>query len=222
MMKNTTEKPETPNPKTKGKRTMITYAAIMLAVIGVTLLALGLYIPAKGCLAQVLLNQAWSEAKTGEAAPKPWPWADTYPVAKLRVPRLGASALILSGASGRTMAFGPGHLIGSTEPGAIGHSIVAAHRDTHFAFLKHIVHGDRLVVERPNGDHRTYWVRDRRVMNADRDTLGLNQDRTLLTLVTCYPFDAITPGGPLRYVVTAEADRDDQPTPIKISADRRR
>jgi sortase A len=26
-----------------------------------------------------------------------------------------------------------------------------------------------------------------------------------LTLVTCYPFDAIVPGGPLRYAVTAVA-----------------
>jgi sortase A len=27
-----------------------------------------------------------------------------------------------------------------------------------------------------------------------------------LTLVTCYPFDAVEPGGPLRYVVVATAD----------------
>ena len=27
-----------------------------------------------------------------------------------------------------------------------------------------------------------------------------------LTLVTCYPFDAVTTGGPLRYVVIATAD----------------
>ena len=27
-----------------------------------------------------------------------------------------------------------------------------------------------------------------------------------LTLVTCWPFDAVAPGGPLRYVVVAEAD----------------
>jgi sortase A len=30
-------------------------------------------------------------------------------------------------------------------------------------------------------------------------------DAPMLTLVTCYPFDAIVPGGPLRYVVTAVA-----------------
>jgi sortase A len=25
-----------------------------------------------------------------------------------------------------------------------------------------------------------------------------------LTLITCYPFDAVVPGGPLRYVVVAD------------------
>ena len=29
-----------------------------------------------------------------------------------------------------------------------------------------------------------------------------------LILMTCYPFDAVVPGGPLRYVVTARADGD--------------
>jgi sortase (surface protein transpeptidase) len=40
-----------------------------------------------------------------------------------------------------------------------------------------------------------------------------------LTLVTCYPFEAIAPGTPLRYVVEAEVQ--DQPVmfpPVKISS----
>ena len=32
-------------------------------------------------------------------------------------------------------------------------------------------------------------------------------DAPMLTLVTCYPFDAVVPGGPLRYVVTALAEK---------------
>jgi sortase A len=46
---------------------------------------------------------------------------------------------------------------------------------------------------------RTY-VADYRALNIPRDTL-----QPTLTLVTCYPFDAINPGGPLRYVVVADA-----------------
>jgi sortase A len=30
------------------------------------------------------------------------------------------------------------------------------------------------------------------------------EDESMLTLVTCWPLDAITPGGPLRYLVFAE------------------
>ncbi len=41
---------------------------------------------------------------------KPWPWADTHPVARLIAPAQDADVLVLAGASGRTLAFGPGHL----------------------------------------------------------------------------------------------------------------
>jgi sortase A len=41
------------------------------------------------------------------------------------------------------------------------------------------------------------------------DVRGLRLPRTTLvptlTLVTCYPFDALVPGGPQRFVVVAEA-----------------
>jgi len=43
---------------------------------------------------------------------------------------------------------------------------------------------------------------------ADARTTDLRlDDGTSLVLVTCYPFDAIDAGGPLRYVVTAVVDR---------------
>lgn len=185
---------------------MMVIMALALSLIGLTLVASGLYIPAKAWLAQVLLAQAWEHRQLGVEAPKPWPWADTHPIAKLHAPRLDAEVLILSGGSGRTMAFGPGHLEGTGEPGGDDHAIIAAHRDTHFAFLKHIRHGDRLVIERPDGSLHTYRVIERTVMNADRDSLWLDHGQRLLTLVTCYPFESMNPGGSLRYVVTASAE----------------
>jgi hypothetical protein len=30
----------------------------------------------------------------------------------------------------------------------------------------------------------------------------MDSDQSVVLLVTCYPFDAVMPGGPLRYVVT--------------------
>jgi sortase A len=43
-----------------------------------------------------------------------------------------------------------------------------------------------------------------RVVDSDQESLSVDTstDKKLL-LVTCYPFDAILAGGPLRYVVTA-------------------
>ena len=39
--------------------------------------------------------------------------------------------------------------------------------------------------------------------------INIEADIPLLTLVTCYPFDAVVPGGPERYLVFAEYDGAD-------------
>ena len=50
-----------------------------------------------------------------------------------------------------------------------------------------------------------YTVTARRIVDRRRARLPLAVDVPRLTLVTCYPFDALVPGGPLRYLVIAEA-----------------
>jgi sortase A len=165
----------------------------------------GLYIYAKAQAAQVLLHAAWARTQSSGAPFKPWPWADTHPVARLIAPAHEADLLVLSGASGRTLAFGPGQLDGSANPGETGNSVITGHRDTHFRFLQNVAAGDALVVEGPNGSRRHFHVR--RTYVADFRALDIPRATPIptLTLVTCYPFDAINPGGPLRYVVVAEA-----------------
>jgi sortase A len=179
---------------------------VLLLVAGVSEFAIGLWIPAKAALAQALLESAWqTTSEVGERV-RPWPWADTWPVARLTVPRLGASWIVLSGSSGRTLAFGPGHTDGSALPGEIGAAIVSGHRDTHFARLGELEAGDEIVVERPDGKHIRYWVNDLRVADSRADRLRDPGVGRSLVLVTCWPFDAITAGGPLRFVATAHAD----------------
>lgn len=161
------------------------------------------WIHSKARLAQYLMQAAWERGLAGEREPKPWPWADTWPVARLIAPRQGVEVFVLAGASGRTLAFGPGHLFGTASPGAAGNSVIAAHRDTHFAFLRHLAPGDELVVETPDGRRRRYLVDDAAVVDR-RDLRATRPEPTpRLTLITCYPFDAVAPGGPLRYVVRA-------------------
>lgn len=182
-------------------RTLIAFGLAMAAAGSVGEAA---WIWGKARLAQLLLAGAWQQARAGEEAPRPWPWADTWPVARLYAPG-GESLLVLSGASGRTLAFGPGHVTGTALPGTAGNAVVVGHRDTHFALLRRLAPGDRLVVERPDGGRLAYRVVDTVIVDERDATPLAPAARPTLTLVTCWPFDAIVPGGPLRYVVRAEA-----------------
>lgn len=154
-------------------------------------------------LAQYLMQAAWERALRGEREPRPWPWADTWPIARLIAPRQRVEVFVLAGATRRTPAFGPGHLFGTAPPGAPGNSVISARRNTHFAFLRYLAPGDELVVERADGARRRYVVSDAAVV--DRRELRAIRPEPVprLTLITCYPFDALTPRGPLRYVVRA-------------------
>jgi sortase A len=173
----------------------------------VVVLVHGLWIPAKAVAAQILLDRAWERTRAGEGNARPWPWADHRPVARLRVPRLEVSAIVLEGATGGSLAFGPGHLAGSARPGAPGNAVVAGHRDTHFAFLRELRTGDVLLVEPPSGPVRRYEVTAAVVVD-ERDTSPLApSDEPVLTLITCFPFDATVPGGSERYVVRATTSR---------------
>ena len=178
--------------------------AVVIAAAGLGLFLWGAYIPAKGWVAQVLLEQAWDRARTMQGAARPWPWADMTPVARLSVDRLGARTIVLAGASGSSLAFGPGHVDGTALPGAPGHSVVSAHRDTHFAFLRNTRIGDRIRVERPDGGEVTYRIVEQRVIDTRKEQVVLHPEADVLTLITCYPFTDWTPGGPLRLIVTAE------------------
>jgi sortase A len=181
-------------------RRLLFVATLALAV---GFLAAGGRIWLKAQLAQYLLRRAWAATDAGGGAIKPWPWADTWPVARLLAPQHDVDLIVLADASGRTMAFGPGHVPGTAPPGAPGHTVLTGHRDTAFRFLRALAPGDELRLLAPGGTERRYAVVETRVVDASetwelRETLD---DR--LTLVTCYPFDALVPGGPLRYVVRA-------------------
>ena len=179
--------------------------ALALLLVGLGLWQLGGagLIKGKAWLAQRLLDRAWEATLAGAEAAKPWPWADTWPVARLQVPDLDIDLFVLAGASGRSLAFGPGRVQG-TE--ALNHSILGGHRDTHFAFLRYLEEGNRFRLQDRHGSWQDYEVRDHAILDVRQEVIARpGEGRHLLTLVTCYPFDAVTPGGPLRYAVTAEA-----------------
>jgi len=174
-----------------------------LLCLGFWQLGQGAYIPAKAWLAQELMLRAWTRMLSGESRVTPWPWADTWPVARLTARSGDVDLIVLAGGSGRTLAFGPGHLGASAMPGEVGNTVIAGHRDTHFQFLKDVQAGEVLTLESGRGLEHSYEVISVEIVDSRKAGLSLDADTAMLSLVTCYPFDAIEAGGPLRYVVTA-------------------
>lgn len=154
----------------------------------------------KAWLAQALLANAWACSEGGAQPIRPWPGADTWPAARLGLPRQGVMAIVLAGASPRNLAFGPAHVDASAWPGEGRASIIAGHRDTHFGALEHVARGDPVTLERRGREHR-YEVVDTAVVHRDAAAIVAGADE--LVLVTCWPFRALSPGTPWRYVVRA-------------------
>lgn len=181
--------------------------ALPLLAIGGWQLGAGVYIHAKATLAQFLLERAWAQTLEGDSEVRPWAWADTWPIARLTAPDYGVDLIVLQGASGRTMAFGPGHVSGTAAIGADGLALIGAHRDTHFRFLEHLRPGDALRLQTADGAVHDYRVELTEIVDHRQATLPMIEGRSTVTLVTCYPFDTVAPGGPLRYLVHASQAR---------------
>lgn len=179
-------------------------AVACLLCLGFWQLGQGAYIPAKAWLAQELMQRAWDRAADDSSRAVPWPWADTWPVARLSAKSGQIDLIVLAGGSGRTLAFGPGHLSASSLPGESGNSVIAGHRDTHFNFLRDLEIGESLIIEKIDGRKHVYKIIGIDIVDARRGSLLLDTDVPFLSLVTCYPFEAREAGGSLRYVVTAK------------------
>jgi sortase A len=95
---------------------------------------LAVYIYIKAESAQYLIADAWHKNLQSDVQHKPWPWADTYPVAVLIIEH--QSWYILAGASGRNLVFAPTHVSSTPVPGELGNSMIIGHRDTQFSSLK--------------------------------------------------------------------------------------
>ena len=191
------------------------------AVLGVSQLGQAAYIYFKAGFAQVLLQGAFTRSQQLQGEPvKPWPWADTWPVARLLVPSLDVDLLVLSGASGHALAFGPGHEIASARLLQPGVSVVGGHRDTHFSFLSQLHDGAHILLQLSDGRQQAYRVDSARVVDSRQEHIHpeIGRGSDTLLLVTCYPFDALRAGGPLRYAVTAtalSAERSDSLLPTR-------
>lgn len=187
-------------------QTKVVYVVLaMLMVISVASYSQAAWIHAKAVFAQQLLQSAWQESLLTGKPVRPWPWADTWPIAKLSVPSKNIDMVILEGGNGASLPFGPGHITSSALPGEEGISMLVAHRDTHFSFLAELNMNNRLLVTRTDKRVASYKVSSVNIIDTRKEEVRSKSMNSQLILVTCYPFDAVQAGTPYRYVITADA-----------------
>ena len=186
------------------RRRVMQAVALLLVGLGTWQLASASWTHAKAFLAQQLIASAWEKTREGGPARRPWPWADMRPVARLSVASRGVDLYVLDSATPRALAFGPAHVGGTAAPGGHGNTVLVAHRDTHFAFLARLDIGDTIDIEGARGLRGRYRVSEVTVVDKGETRVLDEADAPQLTLITCFPFDAVLPGTTLRYVVVAE------------------
>ncbi len=189
----------------------------MRRIAGGVLLAIGLgvlgYVGweyASGALARDRARAEWERVMAREAvmlanasleAPVHAPLRPGAPMARLLIPRIDLDEVVVHGVEDRQLNAGPGHLPGSPLPGAVGNSVVSAHRDRHFRRLGELAIGDTVITE--TRYHRVFWViTDQKVVHATRPALFQTDDPTL-TLTTCWPLRLVG-SAPDRLLLTAK------------------
>lgn len=189
-----------------------------LLIIGILLSIQASWLPAKAWLSQQLIQLSWQQAMATQAmatqantvsanypqaASKPWPWADTFPIAELAFQRLDKSLVVLNGGDPTTLAFSAGAIAPFNQTNSTKPFVVAGHRDSHFSFLKEVAMKDIISLTDTQGRDQLYQVERIDIVDAASGQLPLLADESNLVLITCYPFEGIGNDANERYVITA-------------------
>ena len=111
------------------------------------------------------------------------------PIARLRLPTLGVTEVVVNGTDSATLKKGPGRYLGSAMPGEDELVYIAGHRTTYgapFSKIDHLRKGDPVVIELPYGAFRYRITGFRIVKDTDLSVLkskGFEQ----LALQACHP-----------------------------------
>jgi sortase A len=115
---------------------------------------------------------------------------DGSPVARIHIPHIGASFVVVNGTSTSALRSGPGIYPATVFPGVAGTTAIAGHRTTYLAPFRHIDElkaGDRILLNMPYADF-TYTVIGKRVVPPSdvRDAVA-NVGYPRLVLSACTP-----------------------------------
>lgn len=177
--------------------------SLLICLVGVSIFGNGLYTGGKAIVAQSLMERAWAKTAASGEVHLPWSWMDAYPAVRLTLGN-GKSHIVLNSDSGQALAFGPAIVSGTQGTDTLA---IAAHKNTQFKTLKDLKQGDIVHLEHPQGEPITYRVTHMEILDSRIDGVTIAEAATTpsrLALITCYPFDAVSFNGPMRYVVYAE------------------
>jgi sortase A len=204
-------------------RGLVLLAALTLCLMGAANLTQGLAVPVKAHIGQTLLHREFEQrlaqapkaeiagssvvASRSRKTASPVSTARDTPYgalfARLTVVRLGVSEVVMTGdATDDRLDRGPVVIKRGDVASPI--TILAAHRDTHFAFIKDLREGDVVSLLSATGEVEQYRIVYLETVRWDRFSYPLNPARPQLALATCYPFGGTEYGGPWRRVAWAE------------------
>lgn len=210
----------------KSKHRLLALASPLILCVSLGLFLSAGWIQIKAYAAQYLLEIAWNKtlASTNNNnenhVVKPWSWADTWPVARLSVPKFKQNYLILEGMHGQSLAFGPGRVtnqeifgvdlaadfrrVSNKQPINLNnHSrIIAGHKDTHFKFLQYLNIGDLVLLQNNQGLWTEYTVSNTEVAVPIDGRIPISESQEEISLITCYPFTPTVAPSEKRYIVT--------------------
>jgi len=199
------------------RRRVLGAVAVALCLGGAVRLAEGAAVPVRAEIAQHRLQQVFEQRldATALAAPVapglprralshgPRALPSGGPIARISVPRLGVRDIVLAGnGTHEQLAEGPTMIKRGNAASPV--TILAAHRDTHFLFVRDLREGDDVRLQFVNGVVERYRITRFETVRWDRFTYPPHPARPSLALTTCYPFGGTEYGGPWRRVAWAE------------------
>lgn len=210
----------------RGARGVIAAASLALCIAGLGSVTQGVAVPVRAGLAQDGLAReftrrleshrttlATQQAARGQAIrrirPVGAPAATALalpasgPIARITVARLGVEEIVLAGAATHEqLARGPAVLKQGDAASPV--TVLAAHRDTHFLFVRDLLAGDEITLQYVTGTEERYRVVRFETVRWDSFSYPRDPARPLLALATCYPFGGAEYGGPWRRIAWAE------------------
>lgn len=206
----------------RGARGVIAAASLALCLGGLASVTQGVAVPVRARLAQHGLEQEFTYRleshrtavaaeprdqrqvrPAGKSAAAALELPASGPIARITVARLGVKEIVLAGAATHEqLTRGPAVLKRGDAANPV--TILAAHRDTHFLFVRDLREGDEITLQYVTGAQERYRVTRFETVRWDTFSYPLDPARPLLALATCYPFGGTEYGGPWRRVAWAE------------------